>query len=590
MEMKTLNNDYIVKQVYRSFLIVMLLSAISSTLGSLVDNIIVGRFLGDDALAAMGIVAPIILLYFTLGALCAGGGSILASQAMGRGDTDGVQNIFSVSVWFGIISGLIICTLGLLFSDALATLLGANPSLHALSVSYLRGYMLGSIPIILLSALMSFVQIDGSPQLPIVATVAMTVSDVILDLLVAVVLHGGMFGMAMASTLSYFIAVGVLCLHFTKKNRTLRLTRPKAFGKNLQSMAVTSTPVVVTCIGELVRIAVLNNMLVVIAVSAVAALNIRSQANNIIGALAMGGAQALGPMAGMFYGEEDRATLGQSLKSALKQGLILNLVVALIFVFVPWVFPRLMGVTDAETAGMASTAILWLAVSLPIRFVNLLLTQYYQTTKHTALAVTLSVLEVLAYPLAAAALLIRPLGPEGVWISFPIAEALTFVTAMVFILLKTKSGSLLHRVLMLPEDFGGSEADKLSVSIGNSMDEVMEMARSVYAFGEERGVSKETMNKVSLCIEEMAGNVVQHSFKPGEKRWFDLLVYIKPDTILLRMRDNGRPFDPLARLREQAEHDPEKNLGLKVINGITDSFEYRNGVGLNICVMNLLRR
>ena len=88
----------------------------------------------------------------------------------------------------------------------------------------------------------------------------------------------------------------------------------------------------------------------------------------------------------------------------------------------------------------------------------------------------------------------------------------------------------------------------------------------------------------------MAGNVVQHSFKPGEKRWFDLLVYIKPDTILLRMRDNGRPFDPLARLREQAEHDPEKNLGLKVINGITDSFEYRNGVGLNICVMNLLRR
>ena len=319
-------------------------------------------------------------------------------------------------------------------------------------------------------------------------------------------------------------------------------------------------------------------------------MNIRSQANNIIGALAMGGAQALGPMAGMFYGEEDRATLGQSLKSALKQGLILNLVVALVFVFVPWVFPRLMGVTDAETAGMASTAILWLAVSLPIRFVNLLLTQYYQTTKHTALAVTLSVLEVLAYPLAAAALLIRPLGPEGVWISFPIAEALTFVTAMVFILLKTKSGSLLHRVLMLPEDFGGSEADKLSVSIGNSMDEVMEMARSVYAFGEERGVSKETMNKVSLCIEEMAGNVVQHSFKPGEKRWFDLLVYIKPDTILLRMRDNGRPFDPLARLREQAEHDPEKNLGLKVINGITDSFEYRNGVGLNICVMNLLRR
>lgn len=50
------------------------------------------------------------------------------------------------------------------------------------------------------------------------------------------------------------------------------------------------------------------------------------------------------------------------------------------------------------------------------------------------------------------------------------------------------------------------------------------MARSVYAFGEERGVSREMMDKVSLCIEEMAGNIVQHSFKPGEKRWFDLPV------------------------------------------------------------------
>ena len=45
----------------------------------------------------------------------------------------------------------------------------------------------------------------------------------------------------------------------------------------------------------------------------------------------------------------------------------------------------------------------------------------------------------------------------------------------------------------------------------------------------------------------------------------------------------------LAALREQAADDPKKNLGLRVINGITDSFEYRSGIGLNICLMTLKR-
>ena len=584
-----MNREYVVRGVYRSFLIVSVLSLVSSTLGGLIDNVIVGQFLGSDALAAMGIVSPIMLLFLALGTLCASGGSILAAQALGRGDLDGVRNIFSAAVWFGILAGVGICVLGLVFTGPLATLLGAAGTLKDLCVSYLRGYMLGAIPVILFSSLMSFVQIDGSSRLPIIATITMTAADIVLDLLVVFVFHGGMFGMALASTISYYLAAGVLCLHFNKKPRTLQLVRPQGFFHIFGSMAVTSTPVVLTCAGELGRTMILNHMLMAVAVGAVAALNVRSQAQNLIGALALGGAQALGPMAGMFFGEDDRESLGQSLKSALKLGLVINIFAAVIFGFMPDLFTRLMGISDAETAAMTNTAVRWLAISLPIRFVNLLLSQYYQTTRHTGQAVMLSLLETLVYPIGAAVILIAPLGAGAVWLAFPIAEALTLVTILCLVLARGKHESLMDRFLMLPAGFGGKEDDKLSVSIGNSVEEVMEMARGVYAFGEERGVSKETMDKVSLCIEEMAGNIVQHSFKPGEKRWFDLLVYVKPEAILLRMRDNGRPFDPLARLREQAENDPEKNLGLKVINGVTDNFEYRNGIGLNICVMTLRR-
>ena len=580
--------NYIVNSVYRSFLLVCVLSMVSATLGGLIDNVIVGRFLGTEALGAMGIVSPVMFLFMALGVLCASGGAILVSQALGQGDTARVRNVFSTAVCFDALAGVIVCALGLVFVRPLAALLGARGTLAELSVQYLRGFLFSAPAVIALGVLMQLVQIDGSPRLTLLATVVMTVSDVVFDLLV-VVLHAGMLGMALATTLSNYLAVAVLAFHFRKDSCTLKLVRPRSPLRAFRSMALTSLPAVMTVGGDLVRTTILNNWLAAISVAAVAALNVRAQAQNLIGALALGGAQAIAAMTAMFYGEADREAIGLSLRSALWQGLSLNCAVAVIFALIPSVFPQLMGLRDGEALQMARAAVRWLAVSLPLRFVNLLLSQYYQSTRRTARAVVISLMEVLIAPVLLAALLKGPFGVTGVWLAFPAAEVLTLLLILAFLSAGKTHGALLDRVLALPEGFGGEEADKLSVSIGNSMDEVMALIGQAYAFGEERGVPRRTLDKLALCIEEMAGNIVQHAFPPGQQRWFDLLIYVKPDSIFLRMRDNGRPFDPLACLRERAQDDPEATLGLKVINGITDSFEHRSGVGLNISLMTLRR-
>ena len=54
-----MKNDYIVRNLYRSFVIVSILSALTATVGMLIDNMIVGCFLGSDALGAMGVVGPV---------------------------------------------------------------------------------------------------------------------------------------------------------------------------------------------------------------------------------------------------------------------------------------------------------------------------------------------------------------------------------------------------------------------------------------------------------------------------------------------------------------------------------------------------
>ena len=588
--MKSTSNDYLVRHTYRSFLLVSVLSLMSGMLGGLIDNIVIGQFLGPQCLAAMGIVTPVMFLYMSLGTLCASGGSILVSRALGRGDMEQVHSTFSAAVGFDLVAGVVICVLGEVFARPLVVFLGATGELAELSAQYIRGFMPAALPLIVFPLLMQFVQIDGARKRPLIATVTMTGTDVALDLLVVYVFRNGMFGMALATTISAYLSCGVLCLNFFRKSSTLKLKHARQPLKLIGAMAVTSAPVVLTMVSELVRTTILNNMLAVVSVGAVAALNIRTQVQNLVGALSAGGAQALGPMAAMFYGEEDREALGSSLRSSLKMGLVINLIAAVVFALVPSVFSLLMGVKEPETAAMVNDAVRWFAIAMPLRFANMLLSQYYQSTQRNAIAVFIRVVETLAAPVLLAMLLLPGMGVTGVWIAFIAAEALTLVIVLVMILIKEPRGNLVDRALLLPDDFGGSPEDKLCISIGNSMDEVMELSRSVYAFGEARGVSRATLDKLSLCIEEMAGNIVEHSFKPGENRWFDLLVYVKPDAILLRMRDNGPPFDPLSALRVQAVDDPEKYLGLRVINGITDNFEYRSGIGLNICVMTLLRQ
>jgi two-component sensor histidine kinase len=111
----------------------------------------------------------------------------------------------------------------------------------------------------------------------------------------------------------------------------------------------------------------------------------------------------------------------------------------------------------------------------------------------------------------------------------------------------------------------------------------MTISTGIYQFGDEHGIDTKTLHTLSLCIEEMAGNVVQHAFLPGEKRWLDVTLINKPETIIFRLRDNGAAFDPLAYL-SQGNYD---TYGIRMIHALATSFEYRRSMGLNNLIIHL---
>ena len=580
-----MRNDYIVRKTYYSFVLVAILSSLTATAGILIDNIIVGRYLGSEALGAMGIVGPVSLVFSAIGNICSGGGGARAAQAMGRGDREQYCLIFTTNTLFVLAVGAIFTVFGMLFAPGIAKVLGAKDGLMDPAADYLYGFFLGAIPTILLSAMMSFVRMDGSPKLPLICILVMSAANIILDLMMVHVFHLGMFGMAIATTVSYYLAVAVALTHFLKKDSTLKLVRPKGFFRDLSNTILTGLPTALNRISETVKVMLLNKMLVAyVSVAAVTALNVRTTTSNFLGAVVLGIGQAATPTIGMFFGEEDRTAMRDTLKTTLRLGLLINAALAAVLLVFPAFSAQLLGVTDKTLIHMSAMAVRLFAVGMPVQLINSVLINYYQCTKKVAMATMICVLQSLVYTLLFAYILIMPMGATGVWLAFLLAEILTLLTVALVLLIKNRKSPLsIDAVMMLEQNFGGNPRDRLEISIGNSMEEVMKISSGIYKFGKNRTLSKETLNTLSLFIEELAGNVVRHAFKPREKRWLDMTIVDKPEKLIIRIRDNGAAFDPLAYLYS-VELD---GYGLLLVQNLAEDITYRRNMGLNNLIIHL---
>ncbi len=75
-----------------------ILSAMTVTLCLLVDNIMIGRFLGEDSITAYGLTTPVLLIFAAFGAMISAGIQVLCSKTIGKGDEKGTDSCYTMSV------------------------------------------------------------------------------------------------------------------------------------------------------------------------------------------------------------------------------------------------------------------------------------------------------------------------------------------------------------------------------------------------------------------------------------------------------------------------------------------------------------
>ena len=239
--------DKLIARLFKDTLIIFLLSMFASTIGNIIDGVITGKFLGADSMAAFGFTVPYQRFTTIFPAVLALGMQVLCSKSLGRGNLREANGIFSLAMTTALALMIFLTGATFLFAEQIADLLGAEENLGAirsLTIDYLEAFSLSLPALAAVTILTPIMQLDSDRNRAVTSVVVLSVSDIIGDLACVFVFDGGIWGMGIATAISYWLAAGVLILHFFKPNASFAYLPESMQVKNFCGMILAGLPVI----------------------------------------------------------------------------------------------------------------------------------------------------------------------------------------------------------------------------------------------------------------------------------------------------------------------------------------------------------
>ncbi len=184
------------------FTVPMLIGNVFQQLYSFVDSIVVGQFVGKEALAAVGASHPIIfsIISFIIGITI--GGTIVIAQYYGAKDMISLKKAIDTIYIFVFASSLLVSVIGIIFSGVILKLLGTPEDMLQEALIYIRIFLAGLIFLFGFNATSAILRGLGDSKTPLYFLIFATVSNLFLDLLFVIVFHWGIAGAALATVIS----------------------------------------------------------------------------------------------------------------------------------------------------------------------------------------------------------------------------------------------------------------------------------------------------------------------------------------------------------------------------------------------------
>ncbi len=403
-----------------------------------VDGFFVSNFVGKEALAGVNFIYPFLMILGTVGFLFGTGGGALVAITMGEGDPKRANELFSLFVYVSLGLGAAFTLLGFVMLRPVAVWMGAEGEMLEDALTYGRWYLM-SLPLFIVEhEFESFTVTAEKPRLGLFFNLAAGMTNIVLDAVLVGVLRMGIDGAAVATALCQTVGGAGPLIYFSRKNSSLlRLGRTHWDGKALIRCVGNGSSELMSNISmSLVGILYNIQLLRIAGEDGVAAYGTIMYVNMVFIAVFIGYSIGSAPVIGYHHGAGDKAELKSLLKKSL---VILGVMSVAMLVFgetmsgpVARIF---VGYDDAlmdmtrDGFRLYSTMFIFSGYAI------------FGSSLFTALgdgvtSAVISGLRTMVFETASVLLLPLALGLSGIWLSAPLAEAMSVVLSGFFLVKK----------------------------------------------------------------------------------------------------------------------------------------------------------
>lgn len=401
-----------------------ILSLLFMSLYQMTDAVFISHFIGENALAAMNIVYPVVSVMLAVTLMLSTGGSAVVAKKMGEGKhREAKEDFTTIMLVAAAVAGLL-SALAALWMEPLLGLLGATPALRADCVGYL-GTLIPFLPAAALQiGFSSFFIAAGRPGLGLALTVLSGVCNVALDYVFIARLDMGIRGSALGTAAGYLIAAVPSLLYFLLQRRgSLCLVRPRVRAGMLGFTCFNGSSEMVGNLSVSVTTLLFNRLaLRYMGETGVTAITVVLYAQFLLTAVFMGFISGAAPIFSFNFGSGNRPRLTKLFRHSLLTVLLLTAAVTAVSYALAAPIVSVFIRRSSEIFPLARRGFLLFASGYLFAGFNIYASGLFTALHNGRVSAILSVLRTFVFLVLSLLLLPEWIGADGIWLAVPAAE------------------------------------------------------------------------------------------------------------------------------------------------------------------------